>query len=182
MNCRNVKVLLPALVCIAGLVAIRTADLAAQDNDEQDIAIAHVLLLSIDGLHAVDLNRYVANNPNSTLAQLTAHGRTYTNATSTKPSDSFPGLLAMVTGGTPRSTGVYYDDGWDRSLAPASGPCVPGARVQWKQNLDLLPLSFATTIDPLKLPLDPASPSSLAWIPGFVRLKWCAAPASFRSM
>jgi type I phosphodiesterase/nucleotide pyrophosphatase len=156
MNCRIVKVLLPTLACVAGLVAIHTADVAAQDNGEQDIAIAHVLLLSIDGLHAVDLNRYVANNPNSALARLTVHGRTYTNATSTKPSDSFPGLLAMVTGGTPRSTGVYYDDGWDRSLAPAGGPCVPGARVQWKQNLDVLPFSFTTTIDPLKLPLDPA--------------------------
>ena len=73
MNCRNVKVLLPTLVCIAGLVALLMADVAAQDNDEQDIAIAHVLLLSIDGLHAVDLTRYVAINPKSTPAQLTVH-------------------------------------------------------------------------------------------------------------
>jgi hypothetical protein len=72
------------------------------------------------------------------------------------PSDSFPGLLAMVTGGTPRSTGVYYDDGYDRLLAAASGTCIPGARVQWKQNLDVLPFSFTTTIDQLKLPRDPA--------------------------
>jgi hypothetical protein len=62
----------------------------------------------------------------------------------------------MVTGGTPRSTGVYYDDGYDRSLTAASGDCVAGARVQWKQNLDVLPFSFTTTIDPLKLPRDPA--------------------------
>jgi hypothetical protein len=72
------------------------------------------------------------------------------------PSDSFPGLLAMVTGGTPRSTGVYYDDGYDRLLAAASGICTPGARVQWKQNLDILPFSFTTTIDQSKLPRDPA--------------------------
>src|SRR5436309_11189308 len=107
-------------------------------------------------MHAVDLDRYVAGNPDSALASLSAHGRTYTNASATKPSDSFPGLLAMVTGGTPKSTGAYYDDGYDRSLAPASGLCVPGARVQWKQNLDVLPFSFTTTINPLLLPRDPA--------------------------
>jgi hypothetical protein len=115
-----------------------------------------VLLLSVDGLHAGDLDRFVATHPDSTLAWLSARGRTYTHASATKPSDSFPGLLAMVTGGTPRSTGVYYDDGWDRTLAAASGTCAPGARVQWKQNLDVLPFSFTTTIDPLKLPRDPA--------------------------
>jgi len=62
----------------------------------------------------------------------------------------------MVTGGTPRSTGVFYDDSYDRSLAPASGDCVPGANVVWKQGLDFLPFSFTTTIDPSKLPRDPA--------------------------
>src|SRR5207245_11165231 len=62
----------------------------------------------------------------------------------------------------PRSTGVYYDDGYDRLLAPATAlpapdpTCAPGAHVQWKQNLDVLPFSFTTTLDPLKLPRDPA--------------------------
>jgi hypothetical protein len=115
-----------------------------------------VLLLSVDGLHAGDLDRFVATHPDSALAWLSAHGRTYTHTTATMPSDSFPGLLAMVTGGTPRSTGVYYDDGYDRTLAAATGSCAPGARVQWKQNLDALPFSFITEIDPLKLPRDPA--------------------------
>jgi len=126
------------------------------DEDDDDQHVSRVLLISIDGLHAIDLARYVAEKPNSALGKLSRHGRTYTNATSTRPSDSFPGLLAMVTGGTPRSTGVYYDDGYDRLLAGASGPCVPGTRAQWKQNLDFTPLSFTTTLNPALLPRNPS--------------------------
>ena len=149
---RIVTVALATVVGVVGMKAIPTA------QDVEDTPVAHVLLLSVDGLHGFDLERYIANNPQSTLARLSEHGRTYSNASATRPSDSFPGLLAMVTGGTPKSTGVYYDDGWDRTLAAAAvtTPCVGGARVQWKQNLDVLPFSFTTTIDPLKLPRDPA--------------------------
>src|SRR5205814_8799103 len=144
-----VKVALSTVACVAALSAILVAE--GDDN-----GIQRVLLLSVDGLHASDLAWYVGQHPTSTLGQLSASGRTYTTATSTMPSDSFPGMLAMVTGGTPRSTGVYYDDQWDRSLADANGPCVPGARVQWKQNLDITPLSFTNALDPLKLPRNPA--------------------------
>src|ERR1043166_6916832 len=84
------------------------------DHGDKRHAIEHVLLLSIDGLHAQDVARYVRLNPNSALAQLTNTGLTYTNASTSKPSDSFPGLLSMVTGGSPRSTGVFYDDSYDR--------------------------------------------------------------------
>jgi hypothetical protein len=164
MNRRMVKIALSTLACVAGLAAILVADgdqliTTSGNNNGQ---ITHVLLLSVDGLHAGDLERFVATHPVSALGVLTAFGRTYTHATATMPSDSFPGLLAMVTGGTPRSTGVYYDDGYDRTLAaanakPAPDPsCVGGTRVQWKQNLDVLPFSFTTTIDPAKLPRDPA--------------------------
>ena len=111
---RIVTVALATAVGVAGLKVIVTA------QNGPDVPAAHVLLLSVDGLHGFDLERFIANNPQSTLARLSEHGRTYTNASATRPSDSFPGLLAMVTGGTPRSTGVYYDDGYDRSLAPAS--------------------------------------------------------------
>jgi len=143
---------LALLVCLSVGLATASSRAGGDDDDE----MGRVLLLSIDGLHAQDLARYVADNPGSTLAHLSAHGRTYRHVTATRPSDSFPGLLAMVTGGTPRSTGVYYDDGYDRSLAAATGPCVAGARVQWKQNLDVLPFSFTTTLDPAKLPRNPA--------------------------
>jgi hypothetical protein len=159
MNRRIVKVIVTAGVCLAGLAAVQ----AFERDDDGDAFVDRVLLLSVDGLRQADLERYVAEHADSTLAQLSASGRTYRNASATKPSDSFPGMLAMVTGGTPRSTGVYYDDGYDRSLVPASGTCVagaaaPGTRAQWKQNLDRVPVDapFLTTIDPAKLPRDPA--------------------------
>ncbi len=159
MNRRIVQVIVTAGVCLAGLAAVEAFD----REDESDAYVARVLLLSVDGLRQADLERYVAAHGDSTLALLSASGRTYTNASGTKPSDSFPGMLAMVTGGTPRSTGVYYDDGYDRSLVPAAGTCVagapaPGTRAQWKQNLDRVPVvaPFITSIDPAKLPRDPA--------------------------
>src|SRR6266478_4863182 len=85
-------------------------------------AVKHVLLISVDGLHEVDLARFIAAHPQSALAGLAAHGAHYRNAAAAMPSDSFPGLLAMITGGTPKSTGVYYDDSYDRTLYP------PGSR------------------------------------------------------
>src|SRR5437762_7439016 len=137
MSRRTMVIVVFTLACVAGVGAVLRAD-----GDGTN----HVLLLSVDGLHAGDLQRFVDTHPKSALAWLTARGRTFTHATATKPSDSFPGLLAMTTGGTPRSTGVYYDDGYDRTLA-AAGTCTSGARVQWKQNLDVLPFSYTTTID-----------------------------------
>lgn len=80
--------------------------------------IKHVLLISVDGLHALDLTNYVANHPDSTLASLTRHGITYTNNFSSQPSDSFPGLAALVTGGSQITTGFWYDDTYNRSLSP----------------------------------------------------------------
>jgi arylsulfatase A-like enzyme len=70
----------------------------------------HVLLLSIDGIHNFDLDRYVHLHPTSALAALVHGGREFTRARTPFPSDSFPGMVAQVTGGNPKSTGVYYDD------------------------------------------------------------------------
>ena len=134
---------------LCALAVVLCATCVFADDDAQ---YSHVLLISIDGMHARDLAWLVANHPDAALAQLSEHGRTYTNAVCTRPSDSFPGLLAIVTGGTSKSTGVFYDDGYDRTLANASGPCVAGAHVVWKQNLDFLPFSFTTTINPANLP------------------------------
>ena len=78
--------------------------------------ISHVLLISVDGLHALDVANYVASHPNSALAELAGHGVTYSNARTPANSDSFPGLLALVTGGSPISHGLFYDVSYNRGI------------------------------------------------------------------
>ncbi len=123
----------------------------------------HVLLISIDGLHAVDLANYVAVHPQSTMAALQKTGVFYPNAVTTNPSDSFPGLVAQVTGGTPAVTGVYYDDSFDRSYFAADSKCQgnPGTEVNFAETIDVddtrldgggTPGKPMTQIDPAKLP------------------------------
>ena len=80
--------------------------------------VAHVLLISVDGLHQSDLTWYVANHPDSTLAQLEARGLEYSNAHASVPSDSDPGGTAIMTGGDPRATGVYYDVEYSHEVFP----------------------------------------------------------------
>jgi len=119
----------------------------------------HVLLISVDGMHAQDLARFVSSHPKSTLAQLAAHGVQFPNASSAMPSDSFPGLLALLTGGSPKSTGVYYDVSYDRNLsAPGSDCKVKGTEAVFDESLDLNPdaLDGGGGIDLKKLPLDPS--------------------------
>ena len=55
--------------------------------------IHHVLLLSVDGLHAVDLSRYVAGHPASTLAQLSRQGTTFIPASTASSSRRAPDSL-----------------------------------------------------------------------------------------
>src|SRR5436190_20803156 len=89
--------------------------------------IKHVLLISVDGLHALDVSRYVASNPNSALAQLSRHGTTYTSARTPVHTDSFPGLLALVTGGSPVSHGTFYDVSFDRTIFDPTNTTCSGA-------------------------------------------------------
>jgi hypothetical protein len=106
--------------------------------------IRHVLLISIDGMHAVDFLNCSTGLPGvnggapycPTLAELGANGVNYLNTSTSKPSDSFPGLMALVTGGSPRTVGAFYDVAYDRSLNPpatttgngvAGATCKPGA-------------------------------------------------------
>jgi len=86
-------------------VSLSTATAQAHDSDQYE----RVLLISVDGLHALDVARYVDSHPNSTLAQLARHGITYSNARTPANSDSFPGLLALVTGGSPVTSDLFYD-------------------------------------------------------------------------
>jgi hypothetical protein len=86
----------------------------------------HVLLISIDGMHQSDLDWYVANHPNSALARLTHTGAEYTNALTSNPSDSDPGGTALMTGGNPKTTGVYYDVAYSHQVDESGAACTPG--------------------------------------------------------
>ena len=78
----------------------------------------YVALFSVDGFHSSDVAKYTSLRPNSSIAGLLATGYEYTNAFTSAPSDSFPGTLNQYTGASPRTTGVWYDDIWDRSFYP----------------------------------------------------------------
>lgn len=143
----------------------------AQKN-ENVRKIKHVLLISVDGLHALDLSNYVASHPNSTLAYLSRHGITYTNASTSQPSDSFPGLTSLVTGGSPITAGFWYDVTYNRRTSPpaattpyisavgtAGGPCPGqiGGVVEYDESVDndLTLLNGGGGINPNFLPRDP---------------------------
>src|SRR5262249_39357198 len=109
----------------------------SENGNDQGDGVKHVLLISIDGFHASDLTRFIASHPTSALTKLAARGTSFLNASTSKPSDSFPGLLAMVTGGSPKVTGVYYDDSYDRLLsAPGSNCSVKGTEVVYDESID----------------------------------------------
>ena len=140
---------------LTSLAAFTVVNVMAQnhDSDWQHSPIRHVLLISVDGLHAVDylncshgiasVNNGAPYCPN--LAALGTTGVNYTAASTSKPSDSFPGLMTIMTGATPRTMGVYYDVAYDRTLsAPAtttgngnaSGPCTPGMITGYTTEFD----------------------------------------------
>jgi Type I phosphodiesterase / nucleotide pyrophosphatase len=124
-----------------------------------DHHIKRVLFISVDGMHALDLSNYVRDHPDSTLAKLSAHGVTYTQSWTSKPSDSFPGTIAEFTGGSPISTGVWYCLSYDRKLSPPHSKCATlGTPVLYDQRMDYNPhaLDAGGGLDPSKLPLDPA--------------------------
>jgi hypothetical protein len=165
--------------------------MAADNSTVGSGQIKHVLLLSIDGMHAVDfyncangiagINGGAVYCPN--LATLGQNGINYVATASSMPSDSFPGLAAIVTGGSPKTTGLYYDVAYDRSLAPpasttgtglAGGTCTPnstapGTTTDYDQGIEFddtmlnggapgaaLTEGGAASIDPNKLVRNPA--------------------------
>ena len=95
---------------------------ARADDDRRAVVgrdYKHVLLISVDGMHAIDLQRWIHDNPSSAIAGLASQGVVYPNAYTTAPSDSYPGMLAQVTGGTPKTAGLFYDDSYDREEYPS---------------------------------------------------------------
>jgi len=178
-----------AAIAAPGFVTAH-ADDKGKDKDWGRHPIKHVLLISVDGMHAVDflncskgiptVNNGAPYCPN--LAALATTGVNYTAASTSKPSDSFPGLMTIVTGATPRTLGVYYDVAYDRSLdAPAkttgngvqAGPCTPnavptGTTTEYEEGIDRdqtklnggapgasLTDGGLNSIDAMRLPRDP---------------------------
>jgi Type I phosphodiesterase / nucleotide pyrophosphatase len=136
-----------AIIFLAGKVAASPAS----------TPVKRVILISVDGLHALDLANFIKTEPQSNLAKLSVQGVTYTQAFTSKPSDSFPGLLSMVTGGSPISTGVWYEGGYARDLSPPGSHCsAVGTEIVWDSSIDRDKKQFeGGGIDPAKLPLDP---------------------------
>lgn len=145
------RFLSPWLVALA-LASLFSLTASAQTNSK----IHHVLLISIDGMHSLDFANCAKGVPNSGndpycphLASLSATGVHYLQALTSKPSDSFPGLVAQITGGTPRSAGIFYDVSYDRALSPPAKttpygivggpklcPSVIGTQVGFDEEID----------------------------------------------
>jgi hypothetical protein len=195
-----------SLATLAALaISTPTCMMAAQDNPVGSDQIKHVLLISVDGMHAVDYINCIngiadANQgqpycPN--LASLQSTGLNYVAASTSKPSDSFPGLMTIATGATPKTMGIYYDVSYDRSLdAPAkttgnglaAGPCTPfglptGTTTEYEEGIDLdqtklnggapgasLTDGGIASIDPTRLVRDPAAGCAPVYPWNFVRV------------
>jgi hypothetical protein len=106
-------------IAIGAPAAVVFADPTGDRGRHHEDAVAHVLLVSVDGLHQSDVEWYVSNHPGSELAKLVGGGAEYTSAHTPIPSDSFPGMTAQVTGANPRTAGVYYDDEYSHAVLPA---------------------------------------------------------------
>jgi len=184
---------------IAGVAGalIGSAALApsAQAWNEQALNVQRVLLISIDGMHAVDYQVCVQNGFCPTLAELGEHAVNYLRTTTSRPSDSFPGITAIVSGGSPKTEGAYYDVAYDRVLAPpttttgngvAGGNCAPnqpnGTTTEYEEGIDLdktalnggAPKASLTdggvnSIDANKLPRDPYNGCNPVYPWNFVR-------------
>ncbi|MBV8232094.1 MAG: alkaline phosphatase family protein, partial [Planctomycetaceae bacterium] len=125
----------------------------------------HVLILSVDGLHQADVTDPNLAPDLTNILKLQQGGVAYTNASTSEPSDSFPGTLSYLTGAGPATTGVYYDDSYSRTLfAPGTtnpATATPGTEVQYAENIDKNSALLsgggnfnATSIDPTKLPVN----------------------------
>jgi len=193
-----------AIALFSLAVACSAGNALAQDRDWDRSHIKRVLLISIDGMHAVDyancakgIDTIDNGKPYCpALAELGRTGINYVAASTSKPSDSFPGLTAIVTGGSPALTGVYYDVAYDRSLdAPAkttgngvaAGPChafsaPTGTTTEYEEGIDIdqtklnggapgasLTDGGLNSIDTRRLPRDPNNGCSPVFPWEFVR-------------
>jgi hypothetical protein len=178
------------------VVALWVVFTATAARPSADSTISHVLLISIDGMHSLDYDNCVAAGTCPNLALLGQTGVNYKHTSASKPSDSFPGLTALVTGGTPKSTGIYYDVAYDRTLSPpaedtgnglSGGSCkageVVGTRTEYEEGVDIdqtqLGGGFAgytnpldgdyRAIKPTRLPRDPQANCAPVYPWNFIR-------------
>jgi type I phosphodiesterase/nucleotide pyrophosphatase len=191
-----------ALLSLVAIGSIGTA--IAQNNNFLQGHIKRVVLISVDGMHAVDFLNCAngistINNGQLFCPALAALGKTginYVAASTSKTSDSFPGLTAIITGGSPAYTGVYYDVAYSRNYdAPAkttgnglgAGPCTPfatptGTTTEYEEGIDFdktklnggAPGASLTdggieSIDSKKLVRDPNNGCNPVWPWDFVR-------------
>jgi Type I phosphodiesterase / nucleotide pyrophosphatase len=203
----TIKQLFSACTALLFLTAtwapVSPAQNGGQSSDQS--AIRHVLLISIDGMHAVDylncsqglpgVNNGEPYCPN--LAALGETGVNYRDTSTAKPSDSFPGLMALMTGGSPRTVGAFYDVAYDRTFdAPinttgngvaGTGPqgCTPGqpgtgSTTEFDEGIDLNQLQLnggapagvdggIQSLDPTKLDRDPSNKCAPIYPWEFVR-------------
>lgn len=117
------------VLCCGLLLCTVTGSCAAQEqypkpliHTPTDHPAERVILISIDGMHALDLANWVAAHPHSALAELSARGVTYTNA-HVPWADPAAGLVALATGGTPLTTGILSSNGYDHALSAAGSDC-----------------------------------------------------------
>jgi hypothetical protein len=201
---RSLRSVLFALSLMSAFnLAVAQTPSKGDNGNHHGKGIQHVLLISIDGMHALDFINCAsgvsgANGgqpycPN--LAALKPTGLSYLYAYTSEPSDSFPGLMALVTGGSPRSVGAFYDDAYDRFLAPpqvttgdglANGPCTPGVAngttTEYDEGIDLnqtllnggaphagLTEGGIASIDPQRLVRNPAQGCAPVYPWNFVR-------------
>src|SRR5215469_3816983 len=146
-------------------------------------------------MHALDYQNCVSNSTCLNIASLGKNGVTYTRTSTSKPSDSFPGLMAIVTGGSPKSVGAWYDVAYDRILAPPAietgngnppGSCTVGqkhgATTEYEEGNEIdqtklnggfpgysLTDGGIKSIDPLKLNRDPLNGCNPVYSWNFIR-------------
>jgi len=199
----NYKKRAVSLAVLSSMAAF-AANSQDRSQDRESNGIRHVLLISVDGMHAVDYlncstgisgaNGGAPYCPN--LAELGQTGFNYLRTSTSKPSDSFPGLMAIVTGGSPRTVGAFYDVAYDRSLDPpakttgngvAAGTCVAGAtatgtRTEYEEGIDIdqtklnggapgagLTEGGINSIDPARLIRDPKNHCAPVFPWNFIR-------------
>src|SRR5258707_6456161 len=81
---RMSRLMLASALCSPILMPAATPALS---DDDAPRRVDHVLLISVDGLHAVDLENCIATNLCPRLAKLTHHAVVYPNASATKRSE-----------------------------------------------------------------------------------------------